>query len=251
MKFTRRSILRVSAMAAALPAAGRLPFVEAAVAQAAAGQPEWRHALSLFGDIKYPPGFKHFDYVNPQAPQGGTVRRVATGTFDNFNTVVAGVKGSLASGVELFMESLTTPALDEVSTVYGLLAEAVCYPEDRSSVTYRLRANARWHDGQPVTPDDVMFSFETFKANSPFYGAYYRHVTKVEKTGEREITFTFDGTGNRELPQIVGELPVLPKHWWTGTDKSGHKRDVTATTLEPPLGSGPYKVEEATPGRAL
>src|SRR5690242_11435398 len=251
MKFTRRSILRVSAMAAALPAAGRLPFVEAAVAQAAAGQPEWRHALSLFGDIKYPEGFKHFDYVNPAAPQGGTVRRVAFGTFDNFNTVVAGVKGSLATGLELVQETLMTPALDEVSTVYGLLAEAVRYPEDRSSVTYRLRANGRWHDGQPVTVDDVIFSFETFKANSPFYGAYYRHVTKAAKTGEREITFTFDAGGNRELPQIVGELPVLAKHWWEGTDKNGNKRNVTQTTLEPPLGSGPYKVKEVTPGRTI
>ena len=88
-----------------------------------------------------------------------------------------------------------------------------------------------------MTPDDVIFSFDVFKKNSPFYGAYYRHVTKVEKTGEREITFTFDGPGNRELPQIVGQLPVLPKHWWEGTDKSGNKRDITQTTLEPPLGS--------------
>ncbi len=131
-------------------------------------------------------------------------------------------------GTELFTETLITPALDEVSTEYGLLAEAVSYPDDRSSVTYRLRANARWHDGKPVTPEDVIFSFDTFKTNSPFYGAYYRHVIKAEKTGEREVTFTFDGPGNRELPQIVGQLPVLPKHWWEGTDKSGKKRDVDA-----------------------
>jgi microcin C transport system substrate-binding protein len=251
MKVTRRSVLRASVMAAALPAASRLPLVGPALAQAPGAEPEWRHALSLFGDIKYPPGFEHFDYVNPRAPQGGTVRRVSIGTFDNFNSVVAGVKGSLASGIELFMESLTTPAMDEVSTVYGLLAEAVRYPEDRSSVTYRLRANARWQDGRPVTAEDVIFSFETLKANSPFYGAYYRHIAKVEKTGERDITFTFDGTGNRELPQIVGELPVLPKHWWTGTDKNGNKRDVTQTTLEPPLGSGPYRVKEVIPGRTI
>jgi microcin C transport system substrate-binding protein len=255
MKLTRRSILRASVCAAVLPAVCRLPLTDAAMAQgaapAAAGASEWRHGLSLFGDIKYPAGFKHFEYVNPQAPQGGTVRRVAIGTFDNFNLVVSGVKGSLASGLELVTEQLMTQAMDEVSTAYGLLAEAVRYPEDRSSVTYRLRANARWHDGQPVTPDDVLFSFETFKANSPFYGAYYRHVSKAEKTGEREITFTFDGTGNRELPQIVGELYVLPKHWWTGADRNGNKRDVTATTLEPPLGSGPYKVKDVSPGRTI
>jgi microcin C transport system substrate-binding protein len=251
MKLTRRSILRASAFAAVLPAVSRLPFCGSAAAAEGAAEPAWRHGLSLFGDIKYPADFKHFDYVNAQAPQGGMVRQVAIGTFDNFNSVVAGVKGSLASGLEFVMESLTVPALDEVSSVYGLLAEAVRYPEDRSSVTYRLRANARWHDGKPVTPDDVIFSFETFKTNSPFYGAYYRHVTKVETTGEREITFTFDGTGNRELPQIVGELTVLPKHWWQGTDKNGKKRDVTQTTLEPPLGSGPFKVKEVSPGRTI
>jgi microcin C transport system substrate-binding protein len=250
MKLSRRSVLRASTIAAILPAASRLPLTEAAMAQGSA-EPAWRHGVSLFNDVKYPAGFKHFDYVNPQAPQGGVVRRVAIGTFDNFNTVVAGVKGSLASGLELVTETLTTPAMDEVSTEYGLLAEAVRYPDDRSSVTYRLRASARWHDGKPVTPDDVIFSFETFKANSPFYGAYYRHVSKVEMSGERDITFTFDGAGNRELPQIIGQLPVLPKHWWQGTDKSGNKRDVTQTTLEPPLGSGPYKVKEVAPGRTL
>ena len=144
-----------------------------------------------------------------------------------------------------------TPALDEVSTEYGLLAEAVSYPDDRSSVTYRLRANARWHDGKPVTPDDVIFSFDVFKKNSPQLAAYYRHVTKAEKTGEREVTFTFDRPGNRELPQIVGQLPVLPKHWWEGTDKNGNKRDVTQTTLEPPLGCGPYRLKDFAPGRTV
>jgi microcin C transport system substrate-binding protein len=138
-----------------------------------------------------------------------------------------------------------------VSTEYGLLAEAVSYPADYSSVTYRLRANARWHDGKPITSDDVLFSFDVLKKNSPFYGAYYRHVVKVETTGEREVTFTFDGPGNRELPQIVGQLPVLPKHWWEGTDKSGRRRDVTQTTLELPLGSGPYRLKDFAPGRTL
>ncbi|MGB6419683.1 MAG: extracellular solute-binding protein [Pseudolabrys sp.] len=211
----------------------------------------WRHALSLFGDIKYPEGFKHFDYVNPNAPQGGTLRQSALGTFDNFNTVVSGVKGSIAIGTELYTETLTTPSLDEVSTEYGLLAEAISYPADYSAVTYRLRAKARWHDGKPITSDDVLFSFDVLKKNSPFYGAYYRHVVKVETTGEREVTFTFDGPGNRELPQIVGQLPVLPKHWWEGTDKSGRRRDVTQTTLEPPLGSGPYRLKDFAPGRTL
>ena len=245
MKLTRRSILRSAAAALATLGAGSL------AGKAAAQSKQWKHGLSLFGDLKYPEGFRQFDYVNPAAPQGGTVRQIAFGTFDNFNMVVSGVKGSLADGTELFTETLMTPALDEVSTEYGLLAEAVSYPDDRSSVTYRLRANARWHDGQPVTPDDVIFSFNTFKTNSPFYGAYYRHVVKVEKGAQREITFTFDGPGNRELPQIIGQLPVLPKHWWKGADKSGNKRDVTQTTLEPPLGSGPYRLKDFAPGRSL
>ncbi|HZP69810.1 MAG TPA: extracellular solute-binding protein [Pseudolabrys sp.] len=250
MKFSRRSVLRAGATGLAMPALGAVG-VDLLATKAGAQARTWRHGLSLFGDIKYPEGFKHFDYVNPQAPQGGTVRLGTFGTFDNFNMVVAGVKGSMAAGIELITETLMTPALDEVSTEYGLLAESVSHPEDHSSVTYRLRPSARWHDGKPVTPDDVVFSFEALKTNSPFYGAYYRHVTKVELTGEREITFTFDGPGNRELPHIVGQLPVLPKHWWQGTDKSGNKRDISQTTLEPPLGSGPYRLKEFAPGRTL
>jgi microcin C transport system substrate-binding protein len=250
MKFSRRSILRATASVFVAPALGA---VGAALPRSAAfaQEKEWKHALSLFGETKYPEGFKHFDYVNPSAPQGGTVRQFALGTFDNFNTVVAGVKGNIAAGSELALETLMTPSLDEVSTEYGLLAEAVSFPGDYSAVTYRLRANARWHDGKPVTPDDVLYSFDVLKKNSPFYGAYYRHVLKAEKTGEREITFTFDGPGNRELPQIVGQLQVLPRHWWEGTDKSGQRRDVTQTTLEPPLGSGPYRLKEFSPGRTL
>ena len=250
MKFSRRSILRATAATFAAPALGAISAASLA-GHASAQARVWKHGLSLFGQLKYSEGFKNFDYVNPTAPQGGTVRQVAFGTFDNFNTVVAGVKGNIAAGTELFRETLMTPALDEVSTEYGLLAEAVSHPDDHSSVTYRLNAKARWHDGKPVTADDVIYSFDVYKKNSPFYGAYYRHVTKVETTGAREITFTFDGPGNRELPQIVGQLPVLPKHWWEGTDQNGRKRDVTQTTLELPLGSGPYRLKEFAPGRSL
>jgi microcin C transport system substrate-binding protein len=250
MKLSRRSVLRATAASLATPTLAGFGAV-AFVGEAAAQEPSWKHGLSLFGTPKYPADFKHFDYVNPAAPQGGTVRQIAYGTYDNFNMVVAVVKGSLASGLELISESLTSPALDEVSTEYGLLAEAASYPPDRSSVTYRLRANARWHDGKPVTPEDVIFSLDTFKKNSPQLAAYYRHVTKAEKSGERDVTFVFDGPGNRELPQIVGQLTVLPKHWWEGTDAKGRKRDVTQTTLEPPLGSGPYRVKDFVPGRTI
>ena len=184
MKFSRRSVLRATASTFVAPVFGALGAALPQVSALAQTQPQiWRHALSLFGDIKYPDGFKNFDYVNPKAPQGGLVRQSAFGTFDNFNMVVSGVKGSIAAGTELFTETLTTPSLDEVSTEYGLLAEAVSYPEDHSNVTYRLRANARWHDGKPITADDVLFSFDALKKNSPFYGAYYRHVVNVEKVG--------------------------------------------------------------------
>jgi microcin C transport system substrate-binding protein len=218
---------------------------------AAAQERQWRHALSLFGDdVKYPADFKHFDYVNPQAPKTGLVRMpVAPGTFDNFNLVVAGLRGSIVSGILLVFDTLTISALDEVSTEYGLLAEAVTYPPDRSSVTYRLRPQARWHDGKPVTAEDVIYSFDMFKKNDPRSAAYYRHVIKAEKSGEREVTFTFDGPDNRELPQIVGQLTIVPKHWWEGTDASGKKRDIAATTLELPLGSGPYRIKDFSPGR--
>jgi len=246
MSLSRRTLLYAAAATVATPALRRLSF-----AQTNPDGRMWRHGLSLFGEPKYPADFKHFEYVNSAAPQGGLLRQIAFGTFDNFNLVVAGVKGSLASGLELINESLTAPALDEVSTEYGLLAEAVSYPEDRSSVIYRLRANARWHDGKPVTPEDVIFSLETFKQNSPQLGAYYRHVTKAEKTGDLDVTFTFDAPGNRELPQIIGQLTVLPKHWWEGTDQNGNQRNVAQTTLEPPLASGPYRVKDYAPGRTI
>jgi microcin C transport system substrate-binding protein len=252
MKLTRRSVLRGSAVALAAPALDTLGLTP--LAAPAVAQPEeqrWRHGLSLFGDVKYPAGFKHFDYVNPQAPKAGTVRMIAVGTFDNFNMAVSGVRGSLAGGLNLLYGTLMAEALDEVSTEYGLLAESVRHPADFSSVTYRLRADARWHDGKPVTVDDVIFSLDSFKKHHPQYAAYYRHVTKVEKTGERDVTFTFDGPGNRELPLIVGQLYVLPKHWWEATDGNGNKRDIGQTRLEAPLGCGPYRVKSFIAGRTV
>ncbi|WP_424628244.1 extracellular solute-binding protein [Bradyrhizobium sp. SYSU BS000235] len=250
MSITRRSLLQSAAFIAAVPAfktVAGLPAIEVASAQEAQ---TWVHGLSLFGDVKYPAGFKRFDYVNPDAPKSGQVRLGAIGTFDNFNPVPEGVKGSLAPIGNLF-EALTTSSLDEVSTQYGLLAESMSYPPDYSSVTYRLRAEAKWHDGKPVTPEDVIFSLDAFKKNHPQYSAYYRHVVKAEKVGERDIKFTFDAPGNRELPQIVGQLNVLPKHWWEGKNASGTNRDITTTTLEPPLGSGPYRIKEFVPGRTV
>ncbi|SIO20422.1 microcin C transport system substrate-binding protein [Bradyrhizobium erythrophlei] len=254
MAITRRHLLQGGAVAAMAPALGLPAGVSAispAHAQAAPDGLVWRHAMSLFGDIKYPADFKRFDYVNPDAPKGGTVRQILIGTFDNLNLTVAGVKGAIAAPVQLIYESLTTPSLDEVSTEYGALAEVFSHPEDFSSVTYRLRALAKWHDGKPVTPEDVIFSLDAFKKYHPQYSAYYRHVVKAEKSGDRDIKFTFDAPGNRELPQIVGQLLVLPKHWWEGSDAEGRKRDISATTLEKPLGSGPYRIKDFVAGRSI
>jgi microcin C transport system substrate-binding protein len=253
LALTRRDLLLTGTAAATLPALGSvggLSGVGVAHAQSAS-EPTWRHALSLFGQVKYPADFKRFDYVNPEAPKGGVARQIAVGTFDNFNIVVSGVKGQVAGAVAFIYESLTTASLDEVSTEYGALAEAVSHPDDFSFVTYRLRPQAKWHDGKPVTADDVIFSLDSFKKHHPQYSAYYSHVVKAEKVGEREVKFVFDAPGNRELPQIVGQLTVLPKHWWEGTDAQGRKRDVSATTLEVPLGSGPYRVKEFVAGRSI
>ena len=250
MRLTRRSLVRTGALAVLAPVLDRLPFVSAR-AYAQGVTRDWRHGLSLFGDLKYPQGFKHFDYVNPNAPKGGTVRMIAFGTFDNFNEVVAGLKGSIAAGSGMISDTLLVSSLDEVSTEYGLIAEAVSHPPDFASATFRLRANARHHDGKPITVADVIFSMESFKKHNPSMAAYYRHVVKTEQTGEREVTFTFDAPGNREMPMIIGQLNILPRHWWEGTDGAGKKRDVGATTLEPPLGNGAYRIKEFVAGRTV
>jgi microcin C transport system substrate-binding protein len=255
LRLTRRSLVSTGALAALSPILDRfgVPF-PASPAAAQTGpetSPQWRHGLSLFGELKYPPGFKHFDYVNSKAPKGGTVRMIAFGTFDNFNEVVSGLKGSIAVGVGSTSDTLLVSSLDEVSTEYGLLAEAVSHPPDFASATFRLRPEARYHDGKPVTVEDVIFSMEVFKKHNPMMAAYYQHVVKMEQTGEREVTFIFDAPGNREMPVILGQLNVLPKHWWQGTDASGRKRDIAATTLEPPLGNGAYRIKEFVAGRTV
>jgi microcin C transport system substrate-binding protein len=242
--------LQGAAFAAATPSLATASIFPAQ-AQTAPEQPAWRHALSLFGEVKYPAGFKRFDYVNPDAPKGGIVRMISIGTFDNFNIAVAGVKGSIAPAAGMIYETLMARSQDEVGTEYGLLAESAAHPDDFSWVIYRLRKEARWQDGKPVTPEDVIFSIEVLKKYSPMYRSYYRHVVKSEKAGDREIKFTFDAPGNRELPTIVGELVVMPKHYWEGNDSQGRKRDISATTLEPPLGSGPYRIGEFVAGRSV
>lgn len=208
---------------------------------------EKHHAMSLIGAPKYGPDFKHFDYVNPDAPKGGTVRLYGIGTFDSLNLI--SFKGNKASGLAYIYDQLMARSLDESSAEYGQLAEWVSYPPDFSSVTYKLRDNARWHDGKPVTPEDVIFSLTVLKANNPAYSGYYKNVTHAEKTNEHEVTFYFDQKNNRELPQIVGQLVILPKHFYEGPDAAGRKPD--GTWLETPLGSGPYKIKTVNAGRYI
>jgi microcin C transport system substrate-binding protein len=200
------------------------------------------YALSMYGDLKYPAGFQHFEYVNPKAPKGGTLRRaVGEATFDSFNPYI--VKGNAATGIQFVYETLMTPSADEPFSEYGLLAQTVEIPADRSWVAFDLRPEARWHDGKPVTADDVVWTFNTLREKgSPFYRFYYAGVDHVEKTGPRSVRFVFKPGTNRELPLIVGQLPVLPEHWWKG-------RAFDETSLDAPLGSGPYKVGRFEAGR--
>ncbi len=232
-------------------AARKLPFTAWIAPAYADDAATWRHGMSAFGDLKYPAGFKKFDYVNAQAPKGGSARQIALGTYDSFNTVVAGVKGTPARGIEQIYDTLFVAALDEPTSTYGLIAESVSYPADISKAVFRLRPQAKWHDGKPVTPEDVIFSFNSFKKLSPQHAATLRQVSKAEKTGDHEVTFSFAKPGNRDLPKTLGELAVLPKHWWEGTDKNGKKRSIGETTLEPPLSSGPYRIKEFSAGRSI
>ena len=215
---------------------------------------EWRTSSSLMGESKYGENFQRYDYVNPDAPKGGTLNSTAVGTFDTFNPFI--VQGTPAAGFAEFggglaYDTLMEQATDEPSVSHPLVADAYKYPDDYSSATYRLNPNAKWQDGKPITVDDVIWSFNVLKTNSPMYNRYYANVTEAVAKSDREVEFHFDQKGNRELPKILGDLVVLPKHWWEGTDASGKKRDITKSTLEPPLGSGPYKVASFKPGTEI
>jgi microcin C transport system substrate-binding protein len=219
------------------------------VASAADDLPK-HHALSLVDTPRHGADFKHFDWVNPNAPKGGRVRQWVMGTFDTLNRFPDN-KGRPAAAVDLIYDRLMASSPDEPATVYGLVADWVSYPADFSSATVHLRAGARFHDGKPITADDVIFSLTALKKVSQFYSAYYKNVTGAEKVSDHELTFRFDVKGNRELPMIICELPILPKHFWEGTGANGEPRDLGKSTLEIPLGSGPYRIKEMDPGRSI
>ena len=197
------------------------------------------HAIALYDGPKYAADFQHFDYVNPDAPKGGTLRTASKGTFDSFHPYIP--KGNAVSTGSI--ETLMVSSEDEPFTEYGLIAETMEWSDDRSWIIFNLREQARWHDGKPITADDVIWSFEILTTRgNPQYRFYYASVERLEKLGERRVKFHFNERNNRELPLIVGQIPILPKHYW-------QTRDFDKTTLEPPLGSGPYRVADFEAGR--
>jgi microcin C transport system substrate-binding protein len=203
-----------------------------------------KHAQTLYDEPpKYPANFKHFDYVNPDAPKGGTLRQAGFGGFDSLNPFIN--KGVPADDIGMIYDTLTRHGLDEPFTEYGLLAEKIEKAPDNAWVRFYLRPEARFHDGQPVTAEDVKFSFDILMSKgAPMYRGYYADVEKVEVEGPRRVRFVFKQAGNRELPLIVGQLPILPKHWWA-------ERDFSKGNLDIPLGSGPYKVANVQAGRSI
>lgn len=205
-------------------------------------------AIAMHGDVKYGPDFKHFDYVNPNAPKGGTLTNHVIGTFDSLNPFI--IKGTPAAGLQflgtgLIYESLMDQSNDEPFSMYGLLAESIELPKSRKWVAFNLRPEAKWADGVPLTADDVVWTFNTMmEKGSPFFKAYYGDVEKVEATSKHRVKFTFKNTENAELPLIISQLSILPKHYWQ--DKEFDK-----TTLDAPLGSGPYKIGRVDAGRSI
>ncbi|MTD93228.1 ABC transporter substrate-binding protein [Hyphomicrobium sp. xq] len=202
------------------------------------------HGIALYGEPKQPPDFTHFSYVNPDAPKGGRLILGAFGSFDNLNPLI--IKGVAANGIRDFtIESLMARGLDEPFTLYGLVAERVDVPADRSSITFHLNPNARFSDGTPITADDVIFSLQLLKEKGrPNHRTYFAKVAKTERLSDRVVRFAFDAAGDREIPLILGLLPVLPKH-------AINPATYENTTLEAPIGSGPYKVGKIDAGRSI
>ncbi|KIH85816.1 extracellular solute-binding protein [Pseudomonas batumici] len=220
--------------------AGGLLF--SALAGTAVAAPQ--HALTLYNEPpKYPADFRHFDFVNPDAPKGGTFRQSTMGGFDSLNPFIT--KGVPADGLDLIYDTLMRHGLDEPFTEYGLVAEKIEKAPDNSWVRFYLRPEARFHDGHPMRAEDVVFSFQTLiKDGAPLYRTYYADVDEAIAEDPLRVLFKFKRTTNRELPLILGQLPVLPKHWWAN-------RDFNKGNLELPLGSGPYKLAEVKAGRSV
>ena len=207
-------------------------------------QAEPRHAIAMHGDPKYPAHYTQFDYVNARAPRGGEIRLAAVGSFDSLNPMI--VRGTAAAGIRWHVfESLLARSYDEPFSLYGLLAETVDVPDDRGWVEFTLNPAARFSDGKAVTVEDVIFSVETLRdQGQPNHRFYYSKIASMEQTGERSIRMTFTADGDREMPLIMGLMPILPKHVYEG-------RDFTRTGLEPMIGSGPYTIDKVEPGARI
>ncbi|RMD47473.1 MAG: ABC transporter substrate-binding protein [Alphaproteobacteria bacterium] len=234
-----------AALIAALPLIGAAP----AAAEDAGEKIITSHGISAFGDLKYPADFKHFDFVNPDAPKGGTFSSRGTGasvTFDSLNPFI--LKGVPAQGLGLMYDSLLSGSPDEPDAAYGYIARSITYPESRQWVIFDLRPEARFQDGVPITAEDVVWTFNTLMTKGhPAYRILYKDVEKVEALGPHRVKFTFrKGVNTRDLPMTVGGMSILPKHYW-----EAEGRDFTATTLEPPVGSGEYRPVEVDPGRRI
>jgi len=236
----RRALSRLSVLAVVGCAliAGQMPGHATGIAREAS------HGLSAFGQLKYPPDFKHFDYVNPDAPVGGSMSMIGTAgrvTFNSFNPFI--IKGDPAQGMEYLFDSLMTRAYDEPDAVYGLVAHTAELAPDRSAVTFHMRPEAKFADGSPVTAEDVVFSFEALRSDgSPIYAAQLRDVVKAEAIDAHTVRFTFSAPGQRRLPLNVAQLPILSKAYHA-------ERPFNESTLEPPLGSGPYEIADYKQGR--
>ncbi|KAA2213806.1 extracellular solute-binding protein [Teichococcus oryzae] len=228
-------LTRAQAQVATQPAAEAAP--------AAAEAPRRTHALSLLGEPALPADFKHWPWVNPEAPKGGSMTLTALGSFDSFNPYI--LRGTPAVGTTLLYDTLMVPSGDEASTEYGHIAIQAELPRDNRGVTFILNEKARWHDGKPITAADVAWTFNTLRQSGrPFYRAYWGDVAEVVAEGDHRVTFRFSGNGNRELAQILGQMPVLPQHWWAN-------KDFAQPGLTVPLGSGPYRIESFEPGRSI
>ncbi len=201
------------------------------------------HAIAMHGEPKYNKDFLSVEYVSNSAVKGGNIVRSSIGNYDTFNPFT--LKGNSAAGIGLLYESLTVSSSDEAFTEYGLLAKQIEWPEDRSWVAFTLRDEAVWHDGKKISTDDVVWTFNTLmEKGHPFYKYYYGDVSEVIKISENKVKFTFSTNTNKELPLIVGQLPVLPKHYW-------EDKNFEETTLDIPIGSGPYKIKSFDAGRSI